>query len=178
MVVLRVDLVGCSHLEVLGVGDVVNPWLLGTETALDEQVGVRVMRGGSVALLDRQFALRTSPWPEVFADLMRRQIMRIRRMAVQAAILSMPRVDERLELTLWRLAEQFGSVTLDGLLVSLPFKHWQLAEMIGAQRSTVTLAINRLVAEDRLRRPGRDQWLLPRHELTRLEAASPQLKVT
>jgi hypothetical protein len=52
--------------------------------------------------------------------------------------------------------------------VHLPFTHQQLAEMIAAQRSTVTVAANRLVAEDRLRRPARNQWLLRHHELTRL----------
>jgi hypothetical protein len=45
---------------------------------------------------------------------------------------------------------------LRGLLVQLPFTHLQLAEMIAARRSTVSAAARRLVAEDRLRRPGRD----------------------
>ena len=171
MVVLRMEFGGYGHLEVLGKGDVLNPWSLGTETTLQEQVSVNVMQSGCMALLDRHFALQMTPWPEVFAALMRRQIMRTRRMVVQASILSCSRVDDRLELMLWRLAEQFGSMTREGLLVRLPFTHQQLAEMIAARRSTVSLAVSRLVAEDRLRRPGRNQWLLPNHELTRLTAS-------
>ena len=169
MVVLRMDLYGRGHLEVLGDGDVINPWRLPTDTPLQEQVDLQVMQSGYVALLDHGFVLRMTPWPEVFAALMRRQIRRTRRMMLQACILSRPSVDERLELMLWRLAEQFGSMTRDGVLVHLPFTHLQLAEMIAARRSTLTLAANRLVAEDRLRRPGRNQWLLPHHELTRLK---------
>jgi CRP/FNR family cyclic AMP-dependent transcriptional regulator len=173
MIVLRMDFHGRGHLEVLGQGDVINPWRLATDTPLQEQVDVQVMQSGYVALLDHRFVAQMLAWPEVFAALMRRQIRRTRRMMLQACILSRPSVDDRLELMLWRLAEQFGSMTRAGLLVHLPFTHLQLAEMIAAQRSTVTLAANRLVAEDRLRRPGRNQWLLPHHELTRLKLPEP-----
>ena len=175
MVVLRGDFGGRSHLEVLGEGDVVNPWRLATDTALQEQVQLHIVRSGCVALLDRRFVLQMTPWPEIFAALMRRVFWRARRLMLQACILSRSLVDERLELMLWRLAEQFGSMTRDGLLVRLPFTHLQLAEMIAARRSTVSVAASRLVAEDRLRRPGRNLWLLPHHELTRLKQleASP-----
>ena len=168
MVVLRMDLAGYRHLEVLGKGDVLNPWRLPTDTPLEEQVGVSVVQSGYVALLDRRFALQMTPWPEVFAALMRRQVMRTRRMMLQACILSCSRVDERLELLLWRLADQFGVMTREGLHVRLPFTHLQLAEMIAARRSTVTLAVSRLVAEDRLRCPRRNEWLLPHQQLERL----------
>jgi CRP/FNR family transcriptional regulator, cyclic AMP receptor protein len=169
MVVLRMDFCGRTHLEVLGEGDVLNPWRLATDTPLQEQVRIHVTQSAYLALLDHRFVLQMTPWPEISAALMRREIWRTRRMMLQACILSQPLVDERLELMLWRLAEQFGSLTRDGLLVRLPFTHLQLAEMIAARRSTVTVAANRLVAEDRLRRPGRNQWLLPYHELTRLK---------
>ncbi len=167
MVVLSMDLAGYRHLEVLGKGDVLNPWRLATDTPLQEQVGLRVMQSGYVALLDRRFALQMTPWPEVFAALMRRHVMRTRRMMLQACILSCSRVDERLELMLWRLADQFGTTTREGLHVRLPFTHLQLAEMIAARRSTVTMAVNRLVADDRLRCPRRQEWLLPHAELAR-----------
>ena len=177
-VVLRMEFGGCSHLEVLGKGDVLNPWQLETDTRLQEQVRVHVVQSGYVALLDRSFAVQMTAWPEVFAALMRRQIMRTRRMVLQACILSRSRVDERLELMLWRLGEQFGSMTREGLLVRLPFTHLQLAEMIAARRSTVTMAVSRLVAEDRLRRPGRNQWLLPHSELTRMTTLGTELQLS
>jgi hypothetical protein len=117
MVVLRLEFGGSSHLEVLGKGDLINPWHLETDTSLQERVSVQVIQNGCVAVLDGRFAEQMSPWPEVFAALMRRQIMRTRRMVLQACILSQSRVDERLELMLWRLAEQFGRMTREGLLV-------------------------------------------------------------
>ena len=116
VVVLKMEFGGCSHLEVLGKGDVLNPWQLETDTRLQEQVSVQVVQSGCVAVLDRRFAEQMTPWPEVFAALMRRQIMRTRRMVLQACILSRSRVDERLELMLWRLGEQFGSMTREGCL--------------------------------------------------------------
>jgi hypothetical protein len=62
-------------------------------------------------------------------------------------------------------------MTRDGLQVRLPFTHLQLAEMIATRRSTVSAAVGRLVAEDRLRRPGRNLWLLPHRELIAVEEA-------
>ena len=60
----------------------------------------------------------------------------------------------------------------------LPFTHVQLAEMIAARRSTVTMAVSRLVADDRLRRPGRNQWLLPHLELTRLTRLGAESEIS
>jgi CRP/FNR family cyclic AMP-dependent transcriptional regulator len=106
------------------------------------------------------------------AALIRRLVGRARRMILRASILSRPRVYDRVELMLWLLADQFGSVTPEGLLVRLPFTHNQLGEIVGAKRSTVTLAVRQLVAEDRLRIPGRNQWLLPHHQVARLKSRS------
>jgi CRP-like cAMP-binding protein len=172
MLVLRIEFAGGRHLEVLGEGDVLNPWLLGTEAMLEEQTTVQVVQSGCVALLDSSFVMQMTPWPEVSAALMRRLVVRVRRLILQTSILSSSRVDERLELMLWLLADQFGHMTRDGLLVRLPFTHRQLAEMVAAQRPTVTLAVNRLIGQGRLRRPGANQWLLPRVELARLRALS------
>jgi CRP-like cAMP-binding protein len=172
MVVLRTELGESSHLELAGEGDLLNPWTVGSETILQEQVTVHVVTSGCGAVLDGRFVTEMRPWPEVFTALTRRQIARTRRLILQACILSQPRVEDRLELMLWRLGEQFGSMTREGLTVQLPFTHHQLAEMVAAPRTTISAAVNRLVAEDRIRRPGRYQWLLPRHELERLRAPS------
>jgi CRP/FNR family transcriptional regulator, cyclic AMP receptor protein len=172
MLVLRIGFGGSTHLEVLGEEDILNPWHLEIAGALEQQASVHVVQSGFMALLDRDFALRMARWPEVFAALMRRLVRRARRMIIQTSILSRPRADERFELMLWQLADRFGNVTPEGLLVRLPFTHDQLGEMVGAKRSTVTLAVSQLVAEDRRRIPGRKQWLLPHHELTPLTALS------
>jgi CRP/FNR family transcriptional regulator, cyclic AMP receptor protein len=172
MVVVRIEFGGAAHLEVLGEEDVVSPWHLEDAPTLAEHVSVYVVKSGYVALLDRGFALRMARWPEVSAALVRRLVVRARRMILRASILSRPRVYDRVELMLWLLADQFGSVTREGLLVRLPFTHSQLGEIVGARRSTVTLAVRQLVAEDRLRIPGRNQWLLPHHQVARLKSRS------
>jgi CRP-like cAMP-binding protein len=172
VVVLRMELGDTAHLEVVGEGDLLYPWLVGSETMLQEQVTVDVVTSGCGALLDGRFAARMAAWPEVFAALARRQITRTRRLILQACILSLPRVEDRLELMLWRLAEQFGTMTREGLAVQLPFTHRQLAEMVGARRPTISGAVKSLAAEGRIRQPGRRQWLLPRDQLARLSAPS------
>jgi hypothetical protein len=102
-------LCGRTDLEVLGESDVLNLWRLATVTPPQEQVQIHVMQSGYLALLDRRFVLQMLPLPETFPALMRREIWRTRRMMLRACILSRSLVDERLELMLWRLAEQSGA---------------------------------------------------------------------
>jgi hypothetical protein len=63
---------------------------------------------------------------------------------VQSAINSLPRIEERIELTLWQLAYRFGHVSRDGIKLDLPLAHSQLAEMVCAQRPSVSTALTRL----------------------------------
>ena len=60
---------------------------------------------------------------------------------MQAAILALPRVESRVLAILWHLADVFGSVNADGVLVPLKLTHERLGRLVGAQRPTVTLDV-------------------------------------
>ncbi len=60
------------------------------------------------------------------------------------AIAHHQRVDDRLLLTLWHLAERWGRVRSDGIALPLPLSHQRLADLIGAHRPSVTTAIGDL----------------------------------
>lgn len=53
---------------------------------------------------------------------------------------------------LWHLADRWGRVTPDGVIVPLKLTHEALGRLVGAQRPTVTLALGELVASGRVTR--------------------------
>ncbi len=161
LILIRVTVGERSHAELLGEGDLVSPWLPAAPELSDQaDVTARVVEPAEVAVLDRPFALRTARWPEIHAALMRRLILRSRRLSLQSAINSIPRTQERLELTLWQFAYRFGRVASGGLRLRLPISHAQLAEIVATQRPSVTIAFARLQDCGRLIRTGQHDWLL------------------
>jgi CRP-like cAMP-binding protein len=83
---------------------------------------------------------------------MRRPIARSLRLSLQAAINAVPRIPERVELTLWQLGDRFGHVTAEGIVLRLALTHERLGELVAAQRPSVTTALRNLEARHRLLR--------------------------
>jgi len=161
-ILLTIGVHGRGHVEVLGAGDVISPWVGDdAELSLPTVVAAHAISELRLALLEREFTRRSAPWPEIHAALLRRVISRTRRLALQSAINSLPRIEDRVELTLWQLAHRFGRVTPAGFSFQLRLTHSQLAGMVAAQRPSVSVALARLNDAGRVRRGGRDQWLLP-----------------
>jgi CRP/FNR family transcriptional regulator, cyclic AMP receptor protein len=161
-----------SCTELVGSGDVLRPWEGRADAGVIPcEVSWRVLDEARVAVLDRRFAEQIAPWPEITAELMARTLRRSRWQALTAAIGHVKRVDLRLVILMWHLAERWGRVTPAGIVIPLHLTHERLGALVGAQRPSVTTALTRL-AERRLvaRRPDRCWLLLPaaRHELERI----------
>lgn len=176
LILVQIDAGARSHIEMLGEGDVISPWVgTGPELSAPSAVTAWVVSRARVALMDRAFALRTARWPEIHAGLVQRCIARARRLSLQSAVNALPRIEERVEVTLWELAARFGRVTPEGILVELPISHSQLADIVAAQRPSVSTAVIRLEHQGRLRRVARRTWLLqgsPPNMLTSLARQS------
>ena len=161
LIVIRIDAGSRSHIELLGSGDVISPWVgTGSELSPPSVLSASVVARARVALLDRRFALRTARWPEIHAGLIQRCIERSRRLSLQSAINALPRIEERVEVTLWELAYRFGRVTREGIVVDLPISHSQLADVVAAQRPSVSTAVVRLEDRGQISRTARRTWLL------------------
>jgi CRP/FNR family transcriptional regulator, cyclic AMP receptor protein len=161
LIVIRINAETRAHIELLGPGDVIGPWVgSGQELTLPSVPTTSVVSKARIALLDRRFALRTARWPEIHAALMHRLIVRTRRLSLQSAINALSRIEERLEVTLWELAYRFGKVTPDGIMLDLPLTHSQMAEMVAAQRPSVSTAFTRLQDHGRIVHAARHRWLL------------------
>jgi CRP-like cAMP-binding protein len=161
LIVIRINAETRAHIELLGSGDVIGPWVgSGQELTLPSVPTTSVVSRARIALLDRRFAIRTARWPEIHAALMHRLIVRARRLSLQSAINALSRIEERLEVTLWELAYRFGRVTPEGIILDLPLTHSQVAEMVAAQRPSVSTAFTRLQDHGRIVHAARHRWLL------------------
>ena len=131
--------------ELVGAGDLLAPWtseddvvLLASETFSRALVRTRI------AILDEAFAERIRPWPQILHSLLRRAVRRTMELNVHRAATCHPRADVRIALLLWHLAERWGIVEPDGILVPLPLTHRLIGQLVGAERPPVSNALARL----------------------------------
>ena len=150
-----------SCAELLGPGDITQPWLkVGAESSVDTEVSWQVAQALRVAVLDRAFVIRVARWPEIPAAVARRMLMRTYWLSFHLAVCHMRRVDDRLMLVLWHFADRWGRVTPQGIKIPLPLTHSLLALVVGAHRPSVTSAARSLARAGRLKPCPRSQWLL------------------
>ena len=147
--------------ELLGPGDLIRPWADADAAVPPVQVRWNVLSPSQVLVLDRRFAARLQDFPEVSAALFARLFQRAQRLSASQAISQLTNVERRLIALLWHVADRWGVVTAEGVVVPLSFSHRLLGEMVGARRPTVSTAIARLVAREELIRRGDGTWLLP-----------------
>jgi CRP/FNR family cyclic AMP-dependent transcriptional regulator len=156
----EVDVMGRRCCELLGHGDVLRPWAWDAEGShVQAEVGWTVLEESTLAVLDHALVKRIVPWPALGVELFNRGTRRAHHLAVALAISHHQRVDDRLLLTLWHLAERWGRVTPDGVLVPMGLTHSALARLVGARRPSVTSALGDL-SRDRLLERTEDGWLL------------------
>jgi CRP/FNR family cyclic AMP-dependent transcriptional regulator len=147
--------------ELLGPGDVLRSWDdADHEELLPRTIEWSALTPTRVAIIDHAFAVRAAQWPEVFASLLDRAARRAERLVVMQAIAHLTRVDDRLLALLWCLAERWGRVVPDGVLVSLRLSHRTLAGMVGARRPSVTTALGQLMNRGEVERRVDGEWIL------------------
>jgi hypothetical protein len=156
----EVDVLGRRCVELLGPGDVLRPWHWDAEGShVHAEVGWVVLEPSRLAVLDHGLVTRMTPWPALGLELFNRGTRRAHALAIVLAITHHQRVDDRLLLTLWHLAERWGRVRPDGIVVPLPLSHQRLADLVGAHRPTVTTAMGDLARRGAVSR-GAGAWVL------------------
>ncbi len=161
LIVRRVGIAGRFGAELLGQGDVLRPWQNeDAATTLSHTGRWRALRDGRIAVLDRDFLVRAAKYPEVISALFARAVRRSRHRAVAMAIVHQPRVEVRLRMLFWELADRWGTVHADGVHVPLALTHEVLADLVAARRPTVSKALGDLARRSSIRWVGA-HWLLP-----------------
>ena len=161
LLVRRVTIGDHTSAELLGPGDVLQPWLrIGPDQSVAVEVGWEVVQPVQAAVLHRGFCALVSRWPEITAAISRRIMQRADWSAFHLAVCNLRRLDDRLLLVLWHFADRWGTVTPEGVLLDIPLTHELLAAVVGARRPSVSMALGRLTDQRRVRRRSRSTWLL------------------
>lgn len=156
----RVDVGGRSAAELLGPGDLLRPTeaddaapMLGRSTAW------RALELTRLAVLDDNVVECMASYPGVVGRLLTRSLERSRRLAVNMAIVHHRRVDMRLQMLFWHLADRWGDVRNPHVIVPLRLTHTVLADLVAAQRPTISATLADLERRNILR-PIPEGWLL------------------
>ena len=163
--------------ELLGSGDLLRPWIGETSdlTSIRVEAQWQALAPTRLAVLDRRFAIAVARWPEVTAAILDRAIERTRSLVFFLGVCHLKRVEARLLVALWHVADRWGRVTRDGVMLPLPLTHRLLASMIGAHRPSVTTALGMLRDRGLLDRRRDGAWVLhgpPPTELDDLRRAA------
>jgi CRP/FNR family transcriptional regulator, cyclic AMP receptor protein len=162
LLIRRAGMDGRFGAELLGPGDLLRPWQHDGERVggtLPFETAWRVVAPTRLAVLDLRWAARMAPWPQIGAELAGRALERSLRLVASMAIVQQPKLDVRLWLLFWELADRYGTVHRDGVHLDLPLTHEVLSHLAAARRPSVSGALSRLAADGKVRREGRG-WVL------------------
>lgn len=146
--------------ELIGPGDLLQPLdRIGEWASIPTSSSWQAIERSEIAILNADFVRRAAPFPEVAMTLVRRGLLRSRHLAILVAIIGQRRIETRLSMLFWHLADRFGQVRGEWVSVPVPLTHSLLGELVGARRPSVTTALSRLQRDGVLRHDGRG-WLL------------------
>lgn len=169
----RVGVKGRYGAELLSAGDLLRPWQAeDAASSVPHEPHWEVLDRCRIAILDVDLMRRLAPYPEIQGRLIARAMRRSRRLALNIAIVHQPKVESRLRILLWHLADRWGTVGADGVTMPVRLTHETLAELTAARRPTVSAALSAMEREGSLERTAKG-WLLhgaPPSELESLSA--------
>jgi hypothetical protein len=147
--------------EILGPGDVLRPWVrLADYSSVPLDEGWDVLEPARLAVLDRRFAVVLAAWPEVTAAILDRMMARSRWLAFHLAVAHLRRVEARVHVALWHFADLWGHVGPHGVELRLNLTHALIADMVAAERPSVSLALAALRERGLVERDDEHGWHL------------------
>jgi CRP/FNR family transcriptional regulator, cyclic AMP receptor protein len=115
-----------------------------TWASVGPRLSVRAIEASTLVLVDQG---RLEVWmrePALAVNIVRILSAQVADRELALAIALEPRIERRLLLKLRQLALRWGRVTPEGVRLDLRLTHQELANMVGAVRESVTLALGRL----------------------------------
>ena len=145
--------------ELLGPGDLVRPRLsFGDEPPFG--VYWRAISDVRLAVLDARFTRAAAHVPETLPVIMRGVGRRTDAVSRQLVIVQGQAVESRILATLRYLADRWGVMTRDGLVLPAFLSHGTLSLLLGARRPSVTSAMVRLAERGLVERREDGRWVL------------------
>jgi CRP/FNR family cyclic AMP-dependent transcriptional regulator len=155
-----VTVFGRRGLEVVGPGDLVRPWQQADLGDLGYAAKWSALTACQLAVLGPETASALGEIGGAGAELAARSVRRAHSLAIQAAVARIRGVSSRLLLTLWHLAERWADPTERLVVVPVPLTHELLADLVGAQRASVSRALGSLLRAGAVSRRGDGVWIL------------------
>ena len=174
LVVRELLLAGRATTHLFGPGDLIGAGAP-AQPSLPLSVRFLVPEHAGVALLDDRFLAACRRWPRLTSRLTGLAAAQLERSAVHQAISQLPRAEDRLLALFWHLADRWGQVNGDGVVIDLLLTHEALGHLIGARRPTVSLALRELAGSGALTRRENGSWLLLASSLAALDGDAPGL---
>ena len=156
-----------SALELHGPRDVLPPPLTAVRQ-LESRAVSRYLAHGPVSLdaIETHFRQAARRWPGITDILHDRLGRQTHRASMHLAMLHLPRIEDRVIALFSDLAERFGRVTADGILIDLPLTHEEIGGLVASRRPTVTIALHKLAADGLLERLNDKRWKLARRTIS------------
>jgi hypothetical protein len=146
--------------ELLGAGDLLRPWEPDPPGVGERPGAWRVLQPLTIAVLDERFTGLVRRWPNIMVTLLARSTQRSRALAFQLAIAHIRRAETRLLAMFWHLADRWGRVTADGVVLPLPLTHEMLGQLTCLHRPTTSTTLQRLVRTGAIARGPDHGWIL------------------
>ncbi len=147
--------------ELIGRGDLLRPAdHEGEQAPVPFAVRWTVLEPTMIAVLDRDVTDTICRWPGLVVAIVSTAVRRSFSLTHLLALSHLRRVDARLLVVLWHLADRWGSVHPEGVVVPIRLTHEMLGHVIGAQRPSVTTALGQLEASGRISRRPSGGWIL------------------
>ena len=160
LLIRRVSVEGGSGAEVLGQGDVLRPWQGEvSESSLPCTSGWRVLEQTRFAVLDRAATARLARYPALTGRLVAKTLERSRNLAIAMAIARQRRIEVRLHMLFWHLADRWGRVAARGVILPLRITRFMLGDLVSAHPASVSTGLSVLSKQGVLHHSG-GEWLL------------------
>jgi len=159
---LHLDNAASHGVEILGEGDLLRPWTFrGADASVPSNAEWTVMARLDTAVLDATFYRAMARWPQLAINLLDASLERSRTLSYFLAARQASRLEARILLTLWHLADRWGHVTPAGTVLELPkLTHETIARMVAARRPSVTTGIRRLRELGLVESGSGGRWIL------------------
>jgi CRP/FNR family transcriptional regulator, cyclic AMP receptor protein len=174
LLAMRLHLDGHAATVIVGRGDFTRPWSFDGNGPVVQSADWRVLQHAELVVLDRRFWAAAARWPGLAEAVLDTVIDRARANLFFMAVRQSARIEERLLLAFWHLADRYGRVCPAGVVIDLPnVTHQLLGELVAARRPSITTALRRLREIGALDRDGGSRWILHGTPEDHFESASP-----
>jgi CRP-like cAMP-binding protein len=150
-----------SALELLGPGDLLAP-PVGATPQLESRAVSRYLALGEVSIagVGVSFTRVAARFPQILDFLNARLAEQAHGASMHLAMLHLPRAEDRIIALFTDLAERFGRVTTDAILIDLPLTHDLIGRLVASRRPTVSLALTALDDQGLLGKHDDKRWRL------------------